>query len=166
MTKLDASRRRVFAELIRSSRVAGRSGRRYRSARHRVREPRQQSSSASRESLVALITWFSPLPKCLTDDELDEFEELYLWKMIGQYVHWERCCRKDRDRQGGRLGGPSVCGLNDSQVETVLDLFGPEATGARSSPRVRIRMFLLLSSLGRKRLQNNVNIMIPRGPRY
>ena len=76
--------------------------------------------------------------------------------------------RKDpRSLQGGRLGGPSVCGLNDSQVETVLDLFGPEATrGKIFSAGPYKDVSLALVALGAKRLQNNVNIMIPRGPRY
>ena len=159
---------RPVAELIRSSRVAREVWRKGidlldTEFENRVNNP----APHPRESLVALITRLLPLPKCLTDDELDEFEELYLWKMIGQYVHLNVVVKDPILLQGGRLGGPSVCGLNDSQVETVLDLFGPEATrGKIFSAGPYKDVSLALVALGAKRLQNNVNIMIPRGPRY
>jgi len=167
LKNLDASRRPV-AELIKSSRLAREVWRKGLDLidtefENRVNNPAQHP----KESLAAMIARLLPLPKCLTDDELDEFEELYLWKMIGQYVQLNVVVRDPIRVQGGPLGRPSVDGLNDNQIETVLDLFGPEATRGKifSSGPYRDAP-LALVALGAKRLQNNVNIVIPRGPRY
>ena len=75
------------------------------------------------KSLMALAQDILKLPELFTADELDQIELAYLFQMIGEYARSNVTIVKTVTNYG-RDDGYAIEGLNNTQIDTIIELFG------------------------------------------
>ena len=93
---------------------------------NRLRDPK----TPSKEPMLALAKRLLPRIQIFTDEELDQIELLYLWQMIGSYVKNNVSVVEHVD-QYGRGKRVEILGLNNTQQDTICNLFGFQAKRGR-----------------------------------
>jgi len=106
------------------------------------------------ESMLSMIQKMLPKVTPLTSDDLDQIEELYLWQMISTYVR-SNVYIEDTQRQGYSEISSAIKGLNDTQQDTIVGLFGFGAKRGHyfyKPPMMNIWVALLTWNVQRKQV--------------
>lgn len=82
-------------------------------------------TAAYKETLYSYATQRLPALEVFAGPELDQIESEYLWQMIAKYA------RENADYSVATMGATIHKGLNDTQQDAILSMFGPSAPRGR-----------------------------------
>jgi hypothetical protein len=100
----------------------------------------------------------------LTPDELDQLEATYIWEMIASYCKQNDNVVFVKQTGWGAQDGVQIRGLNNGQLETLMDLFGPNAPRGKyfAKPIVAPYASIYLQYIGTKTVREDTGRMPPR----